>query len=297
MPVQRFLASAWASVHASSEPRRLLVQCLENGFAGLAASPGPRAIDWSALATAAADLPFEFGVVRDANPHAEPGAAGGLGAAKDGERQIAVRGVHQAVGLARLLQCPKVVVDLGVVPMLGEVAAEDLGDPAVRWGKEQVDALLARRKTGRNAALDRVCRELFSLAKSFSDIDFCVTANRSLRALADVATLQDLFEDLAHVRLFYWHDAALVARRAQVGLEPQGEWLETFSSRCRGMSCGDASDAGLYLPPGAGGVDYGLLASYVPRTGRALPVVVELDAATPPAELPGIRSCLDKYGL
>ena len=90
---------------------------------------------------------------------------------------------------------------------------------------------------------------------------------------------------------------ALCARREQVLGDPQGEWLESFGGRLRGITVGDASPEGLYLPPGAGGVDYGLCASYVPSAGGALPVVLELDPAVNPGEMPGMRSCLDKYGF
>jgi hypothetical protein len=297
MHVQRFLASAWATLHGPADPRRLLVNVLEAHFAGLAVSPGPRTVDWTALAAAAADLPFRFGAVRVGNPLQERSATAALAAAKDGERQSAVRAVHQAVAIARQVRCPIVVLDPGVVPVLGEIDAEDLGDPSVQWTPPGVDALLARRRVGRNAALDRVCRELFQLIRSFPDIDFCLTQSRSLRGVADVPALQDICEDLSHLRLSYWHDAALCARREQLGLERQGEWLERFANRCRGMSLGDGSPDGLYLPPGAGAVDYGMLATFLPRSGAPMATVVELDPAIPPSELPGIRSCLDKHGL
>lgn len=297
MHVQRFLASAWATVHGAADPRRLLVGVLEAKFAGLAVAPGPRAVDWMALREAAADLPFDFGAVRVSDPAAEKSATWGLASAKEGERRAAVLAVEKAVVIARTVQCPLVVLDPGVVPVAGEVEAEDIGDPQYEWTKERVEPLRARAKVGRNAALDRVCRELYSIVKSMPDIEFCLTQGRSLRSVAEPSALQDVFEDLGHQRLGYWHDAALAARWHQVAGWAQGEWLEMFSNRFRGMTLGDASSDGLYLPPGAGGVDYGLLASYVPRTGRALPAVVELDVAIPPSDLPGVRSCLDKYGL
>ncbi|MBM3974673.1 MAG: hypothetical protein FJ301_11295 [Planctomycetes bacterium] len=297
MRVQRFLASAWASVHGPHDPRRLWVSALEARFAGLAASPGPRAVDWSALAAAAADLPAQFGAVRAVDPLVGPAPAVGLGAAKDGERLAAAKAVQHAIAISRIVDCPLVVLDLGVVPVFGEIADEDLGDPQVSWSKERVDALLARRKVGRNAAVDRVCREVFALTRAFPDVAFCLTQSRSLRAVADVDALQDVYEDLAPQRVYYWHDGALAARRAQVGLEAQGEWLESFGNRLRGMTLGDAGPSGIYLPPGAGGVDYALLASYAPKSGHPIPGVVELDASIPPTEMPGIRSCLDKFGL
>lgn len=297
MDVQRFLAAAWASVHGPSEPRRLLLSVLEAGFAGLAASAAPRPLDWTALRAAAADLPFEFPVVRVGNPLAERSATAGFAGTKDSERRAARQAVQQAVAVARLVGCPRLVLDVGVVPVFGDLDAEDLGDPQAVWTKERAGALMARRNTGRIQALERVCRELFDLIKSFPGIDFSLTQSRSLRAVLDVEAMRLVVEDLGARRLGYWHDAGLCARREQVLGEPPGEWLESFGNRLRGMTLGDASPDGLYLPPGAGGVDYGLLASYVPRTGAPLPVVLELDASVPPGELAGMHSCLDKHGL
>ncbi len=297
MHVHRFLGSAWATVHGPSDPRRLLVSVLEARFAGLSASPGPRAVDWASVRAAAEGLPVRFAAVRASNPLAEPSVATNLASSKDSERQAALRAVQQAAGIARQLGCPTVIVDVGLVPVLGEVEAEDLGDPNHAWTTERAQPLLARRKVGRNGAVDRVCRELFGLRKSLPEFQFAVTQSRSLRAVADVPALQDVFEDLGERGVGYWHDAALAARREQVLGEAQGEWLEAFANRCMGLTLGDASGGGLYLPPGAGGVDYGLLANYVPRTGNALPVVLELDVSIPSGELAGIRSFLDKHGL
>jgi sugar phosphate isomerase/epimerase len=297
MQVQRFLASAWATVHGPSEPRALLVSLLENGFAGLGVSPGPRAVDWSAVTAAAADLPVRFAAVRAAGPLLERASLSGFASDSDGERQVARRAIGDAVQTARLLGVPQVVLDVGVVPVVGEIEAEDLGDPAYGWTEERAQALCARRKVGRDAAVDRTCRGLFDVLKSFPDMSFSLTQGRSLRSVLDVRAMQDVCEDLGHRGVGYWHDAAICARREQVLGEPQGEWLEVFGNRLCGMTLGDASPEGLYLPPGAGGVDYGLCATYVPRTGAAFPVVLELDPSVPPGEMAGMRSCLDKYGF
>jgi sugar phosphate isomerase/epimerase len=297
MQVKRFLGSAWASVVGPSDPRRLLVWTLEAKFAGLMAAPGPRPIDWNVLHTAASDLPVEFPAVRAGSVFDERSATAGLASPKDAERQAAVAAVRRAVALGKVLGCPTVVLEPGLVPLVGEIECEDLGDSGYTWTHERAAALLARRKAARNAALDRACREVFALAKAFPDIDFCLTTGRSLRSVADRLTLQDLYEDLGQLRLGYWHDAAVCARRQQVLGEDPGEWLESFGNRCRGFSLGDASPDGMYLPPGSGGVDYGQIATYVRRTGAPLPVVLELDPSVAPGELPGMRSCLGKYGL
>ena len=297
MHVQRFLGSAWASVHGPSDPRRLLIWTLEARFAGLLAGPGPRAMGWNALREASLDLPVEFAAVRAGSAFAQHSATAGLASARDGERLAAAQVVREAVATGRLLGCRTVILEPGIVPILGEIECEDLGDTSYRWTPERAQALVARRRAVRNGALDRACREIYSLVKSFPDMEFCLCSGRSLRTLADRVSLQDLFEDLQQLQLGYWHDAAVAARREQVLGEAQGEWLETFGNRCRGFSLGDASPDGMYLPPGSGGVDYGLLASYVPRSGAPTPLVLELDPSVSPSELAGMRACLDKHGL
>ncbi|MBL9078133.1 MAG: hypothetical protein JNL08_11550 [Planctomycetes bacterium] len=297
MPSQICLASAWAGVHGPGDPRQLLLWLLDARFGGLAAGPGPRPMQWPALAEAAHDLPLRFPVVRASSYLSATSATAGLAAAKDGERDVAVHAVRQAAATGRALGCRTIVLEPGVVPIVGEVGDDDLGDPSVRWTPERLQALLARRKVARNAALDRVCRNLFALSRALPEHRFCLSAGRSLLAVADRATLQDIFEDLGSLPLGYWHDAAVCARRQELLGEAQGEWLEAFGNRCMGIGLGDSSGEGLYQPPGSGGVDYALLASYVRRPGTPTPVVLELDPAVPASELPGIRSCLAKYGL
>lgn len=297
MHVQRYLGSAWASVHGSSDPQKLLISLLESDFAGLAASPGPRPVAWPALREAADELPVQFSAVRANNPLAERSALSALCSSAHGEGELAHRAVLDAVHCAKSLGVNTVVLDLGVVSMVGEIEAEDVGEPNYDWSNERWQALLARRQVTRHASVDRACRELFSIIKSFPDYNFCVTQSRSLRAVLDLAALRDIVEDLGGRRCGYWHDAAICARREQILGEAQGEWLESFGNRLSGMTLGDASHEGLYLAPGSGGVDYGLCAAYVPRSGNDFPVVLELDLSVGPGEMPGMRSCLDKHGL
>lgn len=297
MTVKRFLGAAWASVHGPGDPLRMLTWVLESRFAGLMAGPAPRALDWPGLAAGARELPVAFAAVRVGSVFAERSATAGLASAQEGERQLAWQAVQHAVGIARTLGCPRVVLEPGVVPLFGEIEAEDLGEPNYQWTHERAQALLARRKVGRNAALDRACRAVHAIARAFPEMRFSLAAGRSLRGVADRSALQDLFEDLHQLELGYWHDAAVAARREQVLGEPQGEWLESFGNRLSGMALGDASPDGMYLPPGAGGVDYGLCRSYLPLAGAPKPVVLELDPAVSAGELPGMLACLDKHGL
>lgn len=295
MTVKRFLGSEWASVHGPGDPRRLLVWVLEAGFDGLVAAPGPRPVDWRAIHVAAADLPVGFPAVRAASVLSSRSATANL-AARSARRAEAVAAVRHAVDSARALGCRRVVFEPGLVPVMGEIVSDDLGDPSYAWTRERAEALLARRAVGRDEALDQACRAVHALVRACPDVEFCVTSGRNLRTVADRAGLRDLFEDLSQHRLGYWHDAGVAARREQVLGEGQGEWLEDFGNRCQGMSLGDASSEGMQLPPGSGGVDYGLLATYVPRT-NSFPIVLELDPSVAPGDFAGVRSCLDKFGL
>jgi len=297
MAVQRYLGAAWASAHGPTDPTRLLRWLLEARFRGLVPGPALRAIDWSALAASAHDLPISFPAVRASSILSEKSSTAGIASSRDADQKLAALAVDEAVLLAHQVGARVVIVEPGVVPLLGEVGPEDLGDASITWTETRAQALVARAKAGRAAALDAACRALFSYCKAHPEFTFCLTPGRSLRALASPETLAAIFEDLGNKRVAYWHDTAMVGRREQVLGEPQGRWLDDFSNRCVGCTLGDARPDGVYLPPGAGGVDYPLLTSYLRRAHKAVPVVLELDPAVAGGELPGVRACLEKFGL
>ncbi|MCR9247827.1 MAG: hypothetical protein NXI31_22595 [bacterium] len=296
MTVQRFLGSEWVSVHGPRDPRQLLVWVLDAGFAGVLAAPAPRPIDWSAMRSAAVDLPLELPVVRVGSVLAADSVTAGLASSREGQQATAMAAVRRAVETAAALGCRQIVLEPGLVPVMGEIESDDLGDPSYQWSAERGVAMVARRSVGRNEALDHACRAVHQLVRGFPEFRFSVTAGRNIRSIADHQGLLDLFEDLHQLPLGYWHDAAVGARREQIFGEAQGELLEDLGNRLTGMSLGDASPDGMQLPPGSGGVDYALLATYVPRT-NSFPVAIELDPSVAPGDFAGVRSCLDKYGL
>lgn len=297
MAVDRHLGVAWASVHAPHDPRSLLVWLLERKFHGLGAAPATRYMDWVAVREVASDLPVSFPVVRAGSFLAEVEPTAGVASSSDGDQQVAHAAVAEAVRIARVLGTPHVVLNPGLVPILGEIEHQDLGDPSAGWTPERARALLARRATGLAPALDRTCRFLHAVARRYPEFRFSLTTGRNLRTVADRQGLEAIYEDLASLGLGYWHDAAVVARRDQLLGESQGEWLEQFGRRLSGLSMGDASEEGLGLLPGTGVVDWAALAAATPRAGHALPAVLELDPAVDPREMPGARSFLDRHGL
>jgi hypothetical protein len=297
MTVQRLLGAAWTAVHGPSDPARLLRWLLEQGMQGLVPGPAPRALAWRAIADAAEGLPIAFPAVRAGSILRDNSAVAGLASGREADQLTARAAVADAVGVARILGARLVILDPGLVPLMGEVGAEDLGDPGIRWTNDRAQAMLARRKAGLFAALDRTCRALFDLCKHHPDIRFCLTPGRSIRTVAGIDGLEAIVEDLGSARVGYWHDCAVTARREQVLGEAQGLWLDKFSNLCEGCTLGDSGDDGMYLPPGAGGVDYPLLAAYLRRPHGTLATCLELDPGVDRTELPGVRAYLERFGL
>ncbi len=297
MPIERHLGAAWTVLRGPHEPQALLRWVLDAGFAGVLPGPALRAIDWGAVHRAAADLPVDFPAVRAFGLQGATVGAG-LVSTREGEQSAALRAVAEAVALGHRLGVPRVLLDLGHVTVLGDpLELDDLGDPGLRSGDPAVAAARARCKVGREAAMDRACRVLHALGRRHPEVTFVLALGRKISSVADARAIEAICEDLGRSRLGYWHDAAVAWRRQTVLGEDPAEALEVHCNRLVGMTLSDASPDGLYLPPGAGGVDWPMLASYVQRSGKPLPAVVELDPAVDPGELPGIRSCLDRFGL
>lgn len=298
MVSSRHLGAVWFSVHGPAGAGEQWAWMLERGFAGVLAGPTPRPVDWAALAAARHDLPVHVPAVRVFGVlEAEPREALAMTSAKEAERRAAIAPIREAVARAATLGAPRILLDPGIVAAPGERGPVDLGDPGAGLDPERARAQLARRNAGLERALDAVCRFLWEVTRTFEDVEICLTPSRSVFGLGEPDALAAIFEDLGSKRLRYWHDTAIAARREELLETEQGAWLERFASRLAGYTVGDTADGLLYLPPGAGPVDYPLLASYLRRTGRPQPAVLELDPSVDANELPGAHAFLDKYGL
>ena len=298
MTTERFLGGAWASIHGPGDPKALLRWVLEHGFRGLMVGPAPRPVLWERLRSVLGELPVSLAGVRVGGILELAGtAAGNLASTHTGERATAVRRVLEAVELAKRLGCPRVVLEPGIVRATGDHGPEDLGDPAAGWTEELASIERARRDAALNPALDAACRSIYEVVRAAPGLEFCLTGSRHVRGLGEPVALAHIFDDLASLGLSYWHDVPLAARCQELLGTSQGQWLEEFCNRMTGMTLGDSLEGELYLPPGAGGVDYPLVAAYRRRSGRPIPAVVELDPAVEPSEIPGVHAFLSKYGL
>ena len=263
----------------------------------------PRGVDWGAMPAAVADLPFAFGAVRVAALTAVEGRPdAGLASRNAGDVARARRAIGDSVALARRLGVPRVILEPGQVPIASGVEGPfDLGDPTVAWSEGALARQAGARKRGWEASLDAACRNLFELVREFEDVMFCLTPTRHVLGLGTPEGLQAIFDDLSRFRIGYWHDTCIAARRNLRLGEEQGSWLEPFAARMAGITLSDAETGHLYLPPGAGSVDFPLVANYIARTagfGNEPPTkVIELDPAVDAAEIQGVHAFLTKFGL
>lgn len=254
-------------------------------------------MDWPGLRSQIQDLPLRLLGWSLSAPRQAQRADQGLASAEVGEREKAMAALAGALQSAAQVGVSLLTLEPGQVPVPGEVGPEDLCDRRLDWTGEQAAAQVARRRVAAPPALDRVCRCLHALAKAHPGATLALRPSHSVFGLGNPDDLEAIFEDLPRVRLGYWHDAALAARRNEVLGEEQGDWLERFGRRLVGLEVADTADAEIDLPPGAGLVDYPLLASYTPSAGAGLPTVLDLNPAIDPRELPGVLSFLAKFGL
>lgn len=299
MTVLRSLSGAWLGVHAPGDPRAMLVWLLDRGFRGVVPGPGPRAVPWRAVAAARESLPVTFAAVRTAGPttplRSRPEA--GIASAAEGDRTAALQALAQAVHLAEAVGTTLVILEPGLVRVPGEPGPTDVGEAGPALTRDKASAWMARRKPLLDRALDGACRFLHRACRAFPDTTFCLTGSADLLGLGEPAALAAIFGDLPNLRLRYWHDAPVAARRQELLGVSQGEWLLGVGDRLAGFTVGDPTDGSLYGLPGSGTVDYALLGSYKAPRSRVLPVVLELEPAVEPAELPGALAFLDKFGL
>lgn len=290
MAVKRFLGPGWASVHGPADERDLALWTLDAGFGGIAVGPSTRPIAWAALRAQVADVPFTMPALFVA------GSNEGLASPNDRERRAALDSLVASARSAIALGIADVVFEPGTVAVTGEVRADDVTDARADWSNDYAAALRARRAVGLEAALDRVCRAIFELTRAVPEARFVITPSRMTTGLGDPDALAAIFEDLASLRLGFWANPSISVCRSHVLGEDPGAWLEGFADRMVGLTLSDAAERVSGLPPGAGVVDYGMVASYV-RRESTVPGVVELDPAVPATELAGVHSFLSKFGL
>lgn len=120
---------------------------------------------------------------------------------------------------------------------------------------------------------------LHTLLRRAPSLRVALAPGASPAALLTPERLRSLLAELSHPGLGLWYDPADAATRAAAGLAPPGAWLDAFGRNIFGISLHDFAAGRDGLPPGAGTVDWVLVADYLPRGAlRVLALAPSYDA-------------------
>ncbi|MEZ5989931.1 MAG: hypothetical protein R3F30_12560 [Planctomycetota bacterium] len=290
------LGGAWLAVHGPDRPRDLLIRCLELGFDAVLPGPGPRPRAWAALAEVWDDLPIRAPAIR-VDGLLQP-ERGNLASDQASEVQEVHRRVEGAAALGRKLRTRVLILEAPRLLLEGfEDEEGELSAARTAWSPDRWRALVARLDLVRDRALERCCRNLFQISKSFPDMQLCLTESSSAASLSEPGVVAAIRSDLERQGVGYWHRPAVVARRGRLGGAGPEETLELLGDSMVGTDLSDCREADLLAPPGSGIVDFGLLAPYMKGLRIDRPGVLEADPSVSIEELGQARSYLRKYGV
>lgn len=181
--------------------------------------------------------------------------------------QQAVRAVLKAL---ERLHCSLLIVPAGSEPLsgahergerlLGRLRAGDLMD-----GDEALEELGRGSQAAAEKQLQELALTLHSLMRAAPGVQVALSPGPSPAGLLTPDRLALLLAELPQPALGLWHDPADAESRAAFGLPPAGAWLDGFRGRILGVTLCDSAGGGDRLPPGAGTVDWPLLAEYLPK--------------------------------
>lgn len=199
-------------------------------------------------------------------------AVNGLGSPNAEERERALNSVRRHVRLARAWGCPVVILRGGKIDAKElrakkrEVESKLVSGPPTDELKAEVRKLaLEVRKRGQRQ-VEHLCRSLHTLMNECPEVRFAVEPAAELDDLLDFEAVGWVLDDLPAIG--YWHDVGSVHMRGKLGLAEHGQWLDGYSRRMLGVHLQDVAEDEDEVPPGAGEVDFRLLAGYVPRDAQ-----------------------------
>lgn len=121
--------------------------------------------------------------------------------------------------------------------------------------------------------LDRFCRSLHAIAKAVAPLEICLMPADNPFSLLQPDNLQQVFDDLGGQNLRYWHCTSNVAILRKLGGPPEGEWIERFGPRLKGVYLEDMLGGHGEQAPGLGEIDFQQLAPELAQTTVRVMVV------------------------
>ena len=216
------------------------------------------------------------------------------------EREQALGSVRRHIQLAQRLAAPVVVL-----------RGSSVSDPKLRHEAETLNVKLAKdgpsdelaeefrgyvqrvQKKGQRQ-VEHLCRSLHQLISEFPATKLAVEPGMHVDDLLSFEAMGWVLDDLEKQGLAYWHDVGRIHLRQKLGLPGQGRWLESYASRMVGIHLQDAAESDPQLPPGAGEVDFKLIAEYVPKTASR---VLEISQCHGRTEILGAVQFLTSLGF
>lgn len=119
--------------------------------------------------------------------------------------------------------------------------------------------------------LEQFCRGLHSVIKAVAPLQVCLMPADNPFGLLQPENLQHVFEDQRE--LGYWHCTSNVAILRKLGGPPEGEWLERFGPRLKGVYLEDMLGGHGEQAPGLGEIDFKQLAPELAQTTVRVMVV------------------------
>ena len=222
-------------------------------------------------------------VVGALDPRSERMSGSQLGSSDAEERERALNCLRRHARLAQSLRAP-VVVLRGCAVEDARLAAEaraleDEFEQAAPVDREELHEkacqLVGRVQRRGQKQLEHFCRALHTLSREYPETRVAIEPGWKLDDLLSLQAVEWALDDLRRQGVGYWHDAVRVHWRAGLGLPPHGAWLETFAPRMLGIHLADATEQEVGLPPGAGEIDFKLVAEYLPSEAAR---VLEVDS-------------------
>lgn len=216
-------------------------------------------------------------------------------------RRRAVSMAKGTINLACRFGAQAVILHLGRVKADASLERElrDLYDQGL-VGTERYAAIKERLMTARAAGRQEEC--LAAAVKSLREISRYAeergiklgVENRyyylEVPDLIEMQTILGLFENST---VFYWHDTGHAQNLENLGFTEHEEWLKVFSSRMLGVHFHDIIGLKDHQAAGVGGVDFAMVASYLPH---GIIRVCELDQHHSAAEIVAGVKYLAKMG-
>jgi hypothetical protein len=285
-----FLASSWFG-HRARDLSAQIRLAAEFRFAGICLLPGaepPQGVD-----LLPADRPSSIGAASwdGLAPAPLPGSP---------SAPLWSRATFNAVRTQlAALRCPLLILPVGVdhqadAPGRGERLLGRIRAGETLRNDEALEELRILEGSAAEDQLETLAALLHECLHHVPNLRIALAPGPSPAALLTPDRMRLLLAEIRHPGLGLWHDTADSETRAASGLPPAGAWLDAFGARILGVTLHDFAAGSDHLPPGAGIVDWPLLAEYLPRSAVR---VLRLAPSYPDTLLTEARSLLAAHRL